>query len=147
MSQSSVCPSSKSTVSVDMMSQSQSNFDTAMLESTIVDKFGGSTSLPSSPPRYHPTIPENDELDGAPTTEQVVSDAEHEFHSIEQDIPAAESEIFTTVQFTAAEHSPEIHKPESVEQHFAEDSGIVDNIEQARAALDDDQNESECSDR
>lgn len=104
---------------VDVMSQSHSIIDSTMIDSTIIEKFGGTNSLPSSPPKHHPVIFENDEHDVTITAEC---------------IPSTMEQLVT-------------HKPTTLEQHFAEDSGIVENIESNRAALSDYQNKCESSDR
>lgn len=131
-----------------------------MFESTIVEKFG-SNSLPSSPPRHHPVILERDETDAVFTAERATSTGDQdvlgtgqEFSSLEpilptteHDIPITELDVPTTQLDVSTMEQPEVHKPESVEHHFAEDSGIVENIEQARAALDDFQNEYDSSAR
>lgn len=128
----------------DLMSQSQSVIGT-MFESAIVGKIGGSNSVPSSPPRHnHPTIYEKQVGETIISSEKImsVSDTEmtntgREFPNL-YEVPTTEGNVFTS-------NHPEIHQPESVEHHFAEDSGIVESIEQAKAALDDYQTEYESS--
>ncbi|XP_072402255.1 uncharacterized protein Atg17 isoform X2 [Diabrotica undecimpunctata] len=102
------------------MTQSQSAVSTTLEEMILEDK--------SSPVRTHPPIPERDETDGVgpELLEAVASVEETETTLVEQ------IEQRVMVHNAGAAKWPE--------QHFAEDSGIVeniDNVEQAMAAIDD----------
>ncbi|CAG9827239.1 unnamed protein product [Diabrotica balteata] len=102
------------------MTQSQSAVSNTLEEMMLEDK--------SSPVRTHPPIPERDETDGVgpELLEAVASVEETETTLVEQ------IEQRVIVHNAGAAKWPE--------QHFAEDSGIVeniDNVEQAMAAIDD----------
>ncbi|XP_050497688.1 RB1-inducible coiled-coil protein 1 isoform X6 [Diabrotica virgifera virgifera] len=116
------------------MTQSQSAVSTTVEEMILEDT--------SSPVRTHPPIPERDETDGVgpELLEAVASVEETEATLVEQ----VEQQV--VVHNAGAAKWPE--------HHFAEDSGIVeniDNVEQAMAAIDDTlteiENENENCDR
>lgn len=131
----------------DLMSQSQSVI-VGMFESTVLEKLGGSDSLPSSPPKYHhhPTIYEKEEGDTIVSTEKVISVSEAEISNMRREIPIL-YKVPTTESNVPTLNHPEVHKPESIEEPFTEDSETVGNIEQAKAALDDYRNDCESSAR
>lgn len=119
----------------DVMSQSQSAIG-AMFESTIQHNFGGSNSLPSSPPRdvHQKKCERTLHSSEMSISESDVSNTEISCSNL-YEVPTMEGNVSALNRF-------QIYRPESVD-HFAEDSGIVDNIEQAKAEIDDYKNECE----